>query len=48
MSDEEIRDVLRLSPIYDRLSTEEKDELLEEMRERYFAGRLSETSLQER
>lgn len=48
MSDEEIRDVLRLSPIYDLLSTEEKAELLEEMRDRYFAGCLPETSLQER
>ncbi len=36
MSDEEIRDFLCLSPIYDRLSDSEKVTLLEEIKSRYF------------
>ena len=38
MSDEELKDVLRLSPIYDLLSAEQKLELLEEMKRRYFSS----------
>lgn len=36
VSDEEIRDFLQLSPIYERLSDGEKKALLEEMKFRYF------------
>lgn len=35
MSDEEIKDFLRLSPIYERLSPEERKALVEEVKIRY-------------
>ncbi len=38
LSEEEIKDFLQLSPIYDRLSTEEKKALLEDVKTRYFSS----------
>jgi hypothetical protein len=36
MSEEEIKDFLQLSPIYDRLSDAEKEALLKDIKSRYF------------